>query len=108
AFGGERGYGAYGFRLGALEDEGVQEVEAGIQVELAEQAGAGGRAAVVPPHVGLRQPSRRLPRSERPDVTVDPAEARPLALVAAAGEHLHRSEERRVGKGGSAGWWVWV
>src|SRR5207249_9248306 len=45
-----RGYRAYVLRLGALGEEGVQEVEAGIQVELAEQAGRGGRADVVAPH----------------------------------------------------------
>src|SRR2546422_335849 len=46
------GYRAHVFRLGALEEKGVQEVEAGIRVELPEQAGAGRRADVVPAHMG--------------------------------------------------------
>src|SRR5256885_14301175 len=72
----------YVVRPHTVEEKGMQEIETGVGVELPEQARTGGRAHVVPAHLGHGPLSRRRPRTAYSDATGEPAPA-PMAAPAA-------------------------
>src|SRR5439155_979397 len=75
--------------LGALEEEGMQEVEPRVGLEPVEERVLGHGPHVVPSHVRERKAAGGVERGEPPHPAVDPAESRKLPFVARARQHLH-------------------